>query len=89
MSTSAEDIPHRAAGGSEHHPMEAHAGNGVDLQDELAQLRQVTARYHDLDAALDAGYVLGWVNGAGTRIITGCIADLTAGQWATTTSTSS
>ena len=49
------------------------------LQAELAQVRRVTARFHDLDAALDAGYELGWVNGSGTRIITGCVAHPTAG----------
>jgi hypothetical protein len=47
--------------------------------DELAQVRRVTARFHDLDEALAAGYELGWVNGSGVRIITGCIAHPTAG----------
>jgi hypothetical protein len=46
---------------------------------ELAQVRRVTARYHDLDAALEAGYQLGWVNGAGNRIITGCVSHPTNG----------
>jgi hypothetical protein len=49
------------------------------LEDDLAQVRRVTARYHDLDAALAAGYELGWVNGSGQRIITGCISHPTAG----------
>jgi hypothetical protein len=49
------------------------------LQDELAQVRAATARFHDLDAALKAGYELGWVNGSGVRIITGCISHPTAG----------
>ncbi len=48
-------------------------------QDELAVVRQVTARFHDVDAAKAAGYELGYLNGAGNRIITGCIAHLTAG----------
>ena len=48
-------------------------------QDELAAVRQVTARFHNVDAATDAGYELGYVNGAGNRIITGCIAHPTAG----------
>ena len=48
-------------------------------QSELAEVRQVTARYHDVDAAKAAGYELGYVNAAGTRIITGCIAHPTAG----------
>ena len=49
------------------------------LEDELAQVRRVTARFHDLDAALDAGYELGWVNGSGVRIIAGCVSHPTAG----------
>jgi len=48
-------------------------------QDELAVVRQVTARFHDVDAATAAGYELGYVNGAGNRIIAGCIAHPTAG----------
>jgi hypothetical protein len=39
----------------------------------------VTARFHDLDEALAAGYELGWVNGSGQRIITGCVFHPTAG----------
>jgi hypothetical protein len=58
------------------HDMAAH---GAGLQDELVQVRQATARFHDLDKALEAGYELGWVNGSGTRIITGCVAHPTAG----------
>jgi hypothetical protein len=58
------------------HDMAAHEAG---LQPELAQVRRVTARFHDLDAALDAGYELGWVNGSGQRIITGCIFHPTAG----------
>jgi len=48
-------------------------------QDELAEVRQATARFHWVEAALEAGYELGYVNGAETRIITGCIAHPTAG----------
>jgi hypothetical protein len=48
-------------------------------QSELADVRQVTSRFHDVDAAIEAGYELGYVNGAGNRIITGCIAHPTAG----------
>jgi hypothetical protein len=58
------------------HDMAAH---DAGLQDELAQVRRVTARFHDLDAALEAGYELGWVNGSGVRIINGCVAHPTAG----------
>ena len=48
-------------------------------QDDLAAVRQATARFHDVDAALAAGYELGYVNGAGAWIIFGCIAHPTAG----------
>jgi len=48
-------------------------------QDELAVVRQVTAQFHRVESATDAGYELGYVNGAGNRIITGCIAHPTAG----------
>jgi hypothetical protein len=63
------------------HHMAGHemAADDAALQDELAQVRRVTARFHDLDAALGAGYELGWVNGSGNRIITGCVAHPTAG----------
>lgn len=56
-----------------------HAVHVAGLEDELAQVRRVTARFHDVDAALEAGYELGWVNGAGVRIITGCVSNPTAG----------
>ena len=48
-------------------------------QDELAGVREATAAFHNLDAAINAGYELGYVNGAGVRIITGCISHPTAG----------
>jgi hypothetical protein len=51
----------------------------VTLQDELAQVRRVTARFHRVEAAIAAGYELGWVNGSGVRIITGCVSHPTAG----------
>ena len=57
-------------------PTMAYAGAG---QDDLAEVRQVTAQFHSVDAAIAAGYELGYVNGAGQRIITGCIAHPTAG----------
>lgn len=47
--------------------------------DELAAVRRVTAQFHRIEAAADAGYELGYVNGAGVRIITGCVAHPTAG----------
>jgi hypothetical protein len=64
------------------HAMAGHdmaALEAAGLKDDLAQVRRVTARYHDLDAALAAGYELGWVNGSGQRIITGCVSHPTAG----------
>ncbi len=48
-------------------------------QSELAEIRQATAPFHRVEAAIEAGYELGYVNGAGNRIITGCIAHPTAG----------
>ena len=48
-------------------------------QDELAETRRATAQYHRVDAAIAAGYELGYVNGDGVRIISGCIAHPTSG----------
>jgi hypothetical protein len=48
-------------------------------QSELAEVRRVTAQFHNVDAATAAGYQLGYVNGTGNRIITGCISHPTAG----------
>lgn len=49
------------------------------LEDELAAVRRATAPYQRLEAAIDAGYELGYVNGSGVRIIAGCVAHPTAG----------
>jgi hypothetical protein len=49
------------------------------LQDDLAQVRRATARFHRVEEAVAAGYELGWVNGAGVRIVGGCVAHPTAG----------
>lgn len=57
----------------------AFGGSVLARQDELAAVRQVSAQYHRVEAALAAGYELGYVNGAGVRIIAGCIAHPTAG----------
>jgi hypothetical protein len=56
-----------------------HATHGSGLQDELAQVRRATARFHRIEAAIEAGYELGWVNGSGVRILTGCVSHPTAG----------
>lgn len=56
-----------------------HALSAAGLQDELAQVRRATARFHRVEEALTAGYELGWVNGAGVRIVGGCVAHPTKG----------
>lgn len=56
-----------------------HAAHAAGLQDELAQVRRVTARFHRVEEARAAGYELGWVNGSGVRIIAGCVFHPTAG----------
>ena len=48
-------------------------------QDSVSVVRQATAQFHDIEAAKAAGYELGYVNGSGTRIITGCVAHPSAG----------
>jgi len=53
-----------------------HASAAAGSQDELAQVRRATARFHDVDEAISAGYQLGWVNGANVRILTGCVANV-------------
>ena len=52
------------------------AGSGGS---DLAEVRSATARFHRVEAALEAGYELGWVNGSGDRIITHCVSHPTAG----------
>jgi hypothetical protein len=58
-----------------------HAAHATGLKDELAlaQVRRATARFHRVEEAIAAGYELGWVNGSGVRIITGCVSHPTAG----------
>ncbi len=57
------------------HDHSGHAGHAFDL----AKLRRATAKYHRVEAAVADGYELGWVNGSGVRIITGCVSHPTAG----------
>ena len=52
------------------------AGSG---ERDLAEVRSATARFHRVEAAIEAGYELGWVNGDGNRIITHCVSHPTAG----------
>ena len=42
-------------------------------------MRRATAKFHRLDAAVAAGYELGWVNGAGVGSSAGCVSHPTAG----------
>jgi hypothetical protein len=56
-----------------------HTAQSAGLLAELAQLRRVTARFHRIEEAIAAGYELGWVNGSGVRILTGCVSHPTAG----------
>jgi hypothetical protein len=56
-----------------------YAAHAAGLADELDQVRAATARFHRVEEAIEAGYELGWVNGSGIRIITGCVAHGTAG----------
>lgn len=57
----------------------AFGGSVLARQDELAAVRQVSAQFHRVESALAAGYELGYVNGAGVRIIAGCVAHPTDG----------
>jgi hypothetical protein len=59
------------------HNHAAHAR--VTLHRKLAKIRRVTARFHRVEEAIAAGYELGWVNGSGVRIISGCVSHPTAG----------
>jgi hypothetical protein len=60
-------------------PVDDHASHTAGLQAELAQVRAATARFHRVDEAVAAGYERGWVNGAGVRIVAGCVSHPTAG----------
>ena len=68
-----------AASAEEQATSHDHAAHAAGLQDELAQVRAATARFHRVEEAIEAGYELGWVNGSGIRIITGCVSHPTAG----------
>lgn len=48
-------------------------------EDELAQVREATAEFQTVEAAMAAGYELGYVNGSGVRIVDGCVANPDAG----------
>jgi hypothetical protein len=79
-------VPAVAAGGDagpdsghEGHGSHDHAAHGAGLGDELARVRAATAKFHRVSRAIEAGYELGWVNGAGVRIVAGCVSHPTAG----------
>lgn len=48
-------------------------------QDELAALRRATAKFHSIEAAMNAGYELGYRRNNGARIITGCVSNPSLG----------
>jgi hypothetical protein len=60
-------------------PAGARERHEADLRTQLAEVRQATAQFQRVEAAEAAGYELGYVNGDGVRIITGCIAHPTDG----------
>ena len=57
----------------------AFGGSVLGRQDELAAVRQITARFHSVESALAAGYELGYLRADGVRIIAGCVAHPSAG----------
>lgn len=66
-STASEDVDPPDHGDHEHVAM------AEGLQDDLARVRAATATFHRPASAREAGYELGWVNGAGNRIVGGCV----------------
>ena len=72
------------ASGEDKAPAHDHASHGdarhaATMGAELAQVRRATAKFHRVDQAVAAGYELGWVNGAGMRIVGACVAHPSAG----------
>jgi len=64
----------------DHHADVDHSDHDeATMPGRLARVRAATARFHRVEAAIAAGYELGWVNGAGVRIVAGCVAHPTAG----------
>ena len=70
--------PSIAVGAEDPPAVQDHGSHAVG-QAELAQVRAATARIHRVEDAVAAGYELGWVNGAGNRIVAGCVSSPTAG----------
>ena len=48
-------IPSVASAEEEEAPAQDHASHSARVEDDLAQVRRVTARFHDIDAAREAG----------------------------------
>jgi hypothetical protein len=67
------------AAGGQRAAAHEHGAGDAKMQVQLAQVRAATARFHRVDEAVEAGYELGWVNGAGVRIVAGCVSHPTAG----------
>lgn len=77
LAPSVASVAEKKAAIHDHAALSARMAPG--LQDDLAQVRRATARFHWVEEAIEAGYELGWVNGAGVRIVGGCVAHPTAG----------
>jgi hypothetical protein len=71
--------PTIASGDQTAPPVSEHGSHAAGLGAQLAKVRAATARFHRVDEAVAAGYELGWVNGAGNRIVAGCVSHPTAG----------
>jgi hypothetical protein len=67
------------ASGADEAATHDHAAHAEGPATGLAQVRAATARFHRVEEAVEAGYQLGWVNGAGVRIVAGCVSHPTAG----------
>ncbi len=70
--------PSIAVGSEDAPAVQDHASHALG-QADLAQVRAATARFHRVEEAVAAGYELGWVNGAGNRVVAGCVSSPTAG----------
>ena len=71
------------------HAAHDHTASAASVGAELAQVRRATAKFHRVDQAVAAGYELGWVNGAGVRIVGPVSPTPRPARWGTTTSTRS
>ena len=68
-----------SAGGGQPAAAHVHGSSDAKMQVQLAQVRAATAKFHRVSEAVAAGYELGWVNGAGVKIVAGCVSHPTAG----------